>query len=105
MDEYKIEHLSDILFEHMLVGTIFYTHRKNLDIDTIEELCAHANITKLSPHIAIANLVSHGIVSAKIKHGKLYYQITEFGKYFFHMFCKTNPNAKEICKKVQGYAK
>ena len=92
-----------MLYEHIVLVAIFFTHTNNLDIDTIEKVCAYADVTKLSPRVAITDLVSHGIVSAKIENGEIYYQITEFGKYFFSVVCDTNPDAKEICEKVQGY--
>lgn len=103
MDEYRLEHLSDMLFEHMIVVAVFYTYKNDLDIETIEKICTYADVTKLSPRVAIADLVSHGIVSAKIQNGEIYYKITEFGKYFFSVVCETNPDAKEICEKVRGY--
>ena len=104
MDEYKLEHISDILFEHMVVGMIFYTHPSALSLDTIEQICRRAKISKLSPLVAIADLVSHGIISADFddKH-KVCYKITEFGQYFFSTVCRTNINAKELCEKVRGY--
>lgn len=103
MDEYRLEHFSDMLFEHMIVAAVFYTFKNDLDIETIEKVCTYANVTKLSPRVAIADLVSHGIVSAKIQKGVIYYKITEFGKYFFSVVCETNPDAKEICEKMRGY--
>ena len=104
MDEYRLEHFSDMLFEHMIVVAVFYTYRNDLDIETIEKICTYADVTKLSPRVAIAELVSHGIVSAKIQNGEVCYKITEFGKYFFSVVCETNPDAKDFCKKVRGYS-
>ena len=103
MDEYRLEHLSDMLFEHMIVVAVFYTYKNDLDIETIEKICTYADVTKLSPRVAIADLESHGIVSAKDQNGGIYYKNTEFGKYFFSVVCETNPDAKEICEKVRGY--
>lgn len=104
MGEYKLEHISDVLFEHLVVGMIFYTHTIALTLDTIEQICEQAKISKLTPFAVIADLVSHGIISANIDDKQnVRYEITEFGQYFFATVCQTNTDAKKLCEKVRGY--
>lgn len=105
MGEYKLEHISDLLFEHMVVGMIFYTHPNILILDTIEQICKREEILKLSPLVATADLVSHGIILAYIDDKQnVCYKITEFGEYFFNTICQTNINARKLCEKVRGYS-
>ena len=104
MGEYKLEHISDLLFEHMVVGMIFFTHPNTLSIDAIEQICKQEKISKLSPLVATADLVSHGIISAHIDDKQnVCYEITEFGQYFFNTVCQTSIYARELCEKVRGY--
>lgn len=104
MGEYKLEHISDVLFEHLAVGMIFYTHPSSLTLDTIEQICKQEKISKLSPIVVTADLVSHGIISANIDDKQnVRYEITEFGQYFFTTVCRTNTNAKKLCEKVSRY--
>lgn len=104
MGEYRLEHISGVLFDHLVVGMIFYTHPSALTLETIEQICKRAKISKLSPLVATTDLVSHGIISANINDKQdVCYQITEFGQYFFATVCRTNINAKELCEKVRGY--
>ena len=104
MGKYKLEHVSDLLFEHMVVGMIFHTHTNTLTLDAIEQICKREKISKLSPLVATADLVSHGIISAHIDDKEnVCYEITEFGQYFFNTVCQTNIYARELCEKVRGY--
>ena len=104
MGKYELEYISDALFEHMLVGMIFYTYPSTLSVDMVEQICTHVQISKLSPHVAIADLISYGIISVKIDYERnLNYIITEFGKYFFDKVCQTNADAREKKKKIRGY--
>ena len=99
MGKYKLEHVSDLLFEHMVVGMIFYTHPNTLTLDTIEQICKQKNFSKLSPLVATANLVSHGIISAHIDDKEnVCYEITEFGQYFFNTVCQTNKIGRASCR-------
>lgn len=104
MDKYGLEYISDALFEHLMVGMIFYTYPSVLDGDTVEQICIHVQISKLPVHTAIADLISYGIISVEIDNERnLSYIITEFGKYFFDKVCQSNVDARELCKKLRGY--
>lgn len=104
MDKQSLEHLSDILFEHMVIGIILYTYKRPLTIDAIVQICKKINITKISPSDVIIDLILHGIASAKFDTNQnLNYEITEFGKYFFNTFFKNNINAKNLYKNIREY--
>lgn len=103
MGEYKLEHISDLLFEHMVVGMIFFTHPNTLSIDTIEQICKQEKISKLSPLVATADLVSHGIISAHIDDKQnVCYEITEFGQYFLTRFVRQVYMHENCVRKYEG---
>lgn len=104
MGEFELSYISDILYEHMIIGLYFFTHPHRLTVDMLDKFCEQENLTKLPLHTIIADLVSHGIISADINNGQnICYYITEFGQYFFEEFFQANSDAKELCEKVRGY--
>ena len=93
--------ITTILFEHMNIGMIFYTHSTALTIDEIDTIAKRMSISNISLNLAITDLISHGIISSCFKDDhQLRYCITEFGQYFFKKFCSANEDVAELCEKV-----
>ena len=89
MDESSIEHKTEMIYEQFIVGLIAYNNERPMTINCIERKCKSLAINKIHPLDVIPDLIACGIIYANIDGGgKLYYQITEFGQYFFSTICK-----------------
>ena len=96
-----MNYASSILFEHMLIGMVFFVNAEALTLVEASRIAQSFSVSNHALNSAIRHLVSHGIISSRFedKH-QLVYCITEFGKYFYNELCGTNRDAAELCERV-----
>ena len=83
----------------VIASKIINVEQNIVFMDEIMEKAGVRNIDDEATRTAIRIMISHGIIKQGFSEGRMYFIITNFGRYFFNELYKNNLSFKELFKR------